>query len=159
MSPNQVTLVALLPYLIGAVYLGAASVNLMLLGSQIKHYVRVGQRRGSGERVLAAMLVGNAVLYLGLTSVAYWPSKQWLIKSIEDHWDWVLTWGLGVYLAGALALAVASGAVFFALTAWSVPNVLAQIRNAAVAHHGQATGGWRSAISAHTWNRAGRGVR
>lgn len=159
MSPNQVTLVALLPYLIGAVYLGAASVNLILLGSQIKHYVRVGQRRNSGERVLVAMLVGNTVLYLGLTSVAYWPSKQWLIKSIEDRWDWVLTWGLGVYLAGALALAVASGAVFFALTAWSVPNVLAHIRNSAATHDGQPSSGWRSAFSAVSWNRAGRGVR
>ncbi|MGL5441655.1 MAG: hypothetical protein ACRDDJ_04220 [[Mycobacterium] stephanolepidis] len=159
MSPNQVTLVALLPYLIGAVYLGAASANFVLLGSQIKHYVRVGQRRDSGERVLATMLAGNAVLYVGLTSVAYWPSKQWLIKSIEDRWDWVLTWGLGVYLAGALALAVASAAVFFALAAWSGPNVLTYIRKSANAHGEQPSSGWRSAISALSWNGVGRGAR
>lgn len=122
MSPNQVTLIALLPYLAGGALILAATGNISLLIAQVAHYIRTGEERVSGRRVLVAALVANALLYCGLLSITYWPPREWLSAPIHDGWDLAVTWGLGVYLAGAVALAVASGAVMFALVAWSLPK-------------------------------------
>lgn len=125
MSPNQFTLIALLPYIAGIALILAAAGNVTLLAIQVGHYIRTGHQRDSGLRVLVSTLAANVFLYFGLMSITYWPPREWLSAPIHDQWDWIVTWGLGVYLAGAVALAVASGAVAFALIAWSLPKVIA----------------------------------
>lgn len=125
MSPNQFTLVALLPYIAGITLILAAAGNVTLLAIQVGHYVRTSELRDSGFRVLVSALAANALLYVGLMSITYWPPREWLSTPIHDQWDWIVTWGLGVYLAGAVALVVASGAVAFALIVWSLPKMIA----------------------------------